>query len=129
MISIIFYKKYPYLKDPMRFAFWTFLDIYKCPFLSYSRLSFFTALKNRGTLRMLVIAAYSMRILKPDLLENLGFFEKSGFVGPFFGHFSYETSHKNYAATNIIDIFKTFLLNMVRGSKVRNSQCDLFKIS
>ena len=29
---------------------------------------------------------------------NFGFFKKSGFEGPVFGHFSYETSHKNYAA-------------------------------
>ena len=61
-----------------------------------------------------MFTAYSVRFLKPDLLENIDFFGKPGMEGPFFGHFSYETSHKNYAATKLFDDFETLLLNMVR---------------
>ena len=135
MILIIFYKNTPIWKTPwdLHFGhFWTFINVHFWVPRDYLFSPHWKIGEHFGCLSLLHIQCgfWNPFFHKFWIFLKIRFW-RACFWTFFYlkSHKAYETSHKNYAATNIIDIFKTFLLNMVRGSKVRNSQCDLFKIS
>ncbi len=66
---------------------------------------FFHRTEKSGNKTILGLCCIFNANFETRLIGKSWFFGKSGFEGPFFGHFSYETSHKNYAAAKIIDIF------------------------
>ena len=75
---------------------------------------FFRRTEKSGNKMILGVYCIFSAVFETRLVGNIDFFGKPGMEGPFFGHFSYETSHKNYAATKLFDNFEELLLNMVR---------------
>jgi hypothetical protein len=44
--NVILHLKNPYFKDPMRFIFWTFLDIFKMSIFGFLKIIFFLCTEN-----------------------------------------------------------------------------------
>ena len=68
--------KIPYFKDPMRFLFWTFLDILKMSIFGFLKIIFFYALKNLETKLFGISALKMVRKTKVGFLDFLRILEK-----------------------------------------------------
>ena len=104
----------------MRFLFWTFLDILKMSIFGFLKIIFFNRTEKSGDKLMFwwrSIFSAEIIIIFIIIFEK---FWKSGFWRSIFwtffrktSHKAYETSHKNYAATNLIVVYTILLAKSV----------------
>ena len=77
----------PYFKDPMRFLFWTFLDILKMSIFQLFEIIFFCRTEKSGYKYVINCRSINSKKFLNIFSRNFGFFENPVFKGPIFGHF------------------------------------------